>query len=186
MIMKKNTKIILSAVITVVVVGIAVVVTHQNKKVKPVVAGAESKQSPAVVDTPEIAALKQQIAADPSNESSQVKLGNDYFQAGRYNESEQEFRNILATDQNSEGALLGLGNVLRYRGRYEESETAFKKAVELDPKNSENYVELGKLYRNWNKWDEVEASLKMAAQLDPKNDLIYSYGLGYLYRDEGK
>ncbi len=115
-----------------------------------------------------------------------IEKAGDYFQVGEYDKSTRAYELALQKDGNAIGALAGRANLYRYHGQYAEAEKLLLKAVSVAPKNGWLHIELGKLYRNYNKHAEAEAEFAKAEEVDPTNDQIYSYGLGYLYRDEGK
>src|SRR3989344_5695947 len=123
---------------------------------------------------------------NPEEVNALVALGWQNYPIGKYDEAQKLFEQAINLAPDNPAGYMGLGNILRYRGNFEDSEKAYKKVLSLTPDDVQPYIELGKLYRAWHKWDEAEKSLLKAAKMKPDYDQIYSYGLGYLYRDEGR
>lgn len=109
--------------------------------------------------------------ADPKDKEAQawclVKLGDELYQTGRYNEAEKEYDNALTTFQNY---YLGLAAKARARAAladYEQAIELYKRAQERVP-NTETIIALGDIYTKLGKTEEAKKQYELAEFIEQK------------------
>ncbi len=137
-------------------------------------------------DLPDEIVLKEkEFAKNTGNYDLAIELGNNFIDIGNYKNSEYYFLKAKEISPDKVDSFLGLGFLYRYQGFMEKSLNEYESALKIDPGSSALYMEIGKLYRNWERYEDAKKAFQKAIELDPLNDSVYSYGLGYLYRDIG-
>jgi tetratricopeptide (TPR) repeat protein len=121
--------------------------------------GAGAAPDPPVVASPEewdavVSGLRQQIAGAPGDRDIRVSLALALRAAGRLDEAEQEYLQILATGEDPY-MRVRLGNVYRDRGELEPAEQAYRKAISHDPSIPSAYLNLADLLARQGRLDEA-------------------------------
>ncbi len=112
-------------------------------------------------------------------------LGNVYFEMGKYDEAEQEFKKTIQLDSSFIHAYNGLGNIYRVTQRFIEAEINFKKTIQLDSNYISGINSLGTLYRMTKRFDEAEKEFNKLIKLD--STFAKAYGnLGNLLSAQGR
>jgi tetratricopeptide (TPR) repeat protein len=88
-------------------------------------------------------------------------------EAGRYPESESEFRAALAIEPNDWESLSGLGNVLHATGRIGQAIEMQRAAIAKNPGYAGAHYNLGFVLFGEGRLDEAETELREALRLDP-------------------
>jgi tetratricopeptide (TPR) repeat protein len=113
-------------------------------------------------------------------------LGSVYERQKKYDQAEQEFRQVLQMDSNNSQTLNYLGYMMADRNTHlEEALGMIKKALELDPQNGAYLDSLGWAYFRMGNYDQAEENLRRAADKTP-NDATVQDHLGELYARTGK
>jgi tetratricopeptide (TPR) repeat protein len=98
-------------------------------------------------------------------------------QAGRRQEAEAAYRQILEVAPRHADALVNLGRVLRELDRPAEAEASLRKALEVRPNSADAHLALGMTLRALGRSSEAEASYREALRLNPDNPFAH-YNLG--------
>ena len=113
-------------------------------------------------------------------------LGSVYERQKKYEQAEQEFRQVLLIDPNNSQTLNYLGYMMADRNTHlEEALGMIKKALELDPQNGAYLDSLGWAYFRMGNYDQAEENLRRAADKTP-NDATVQDHLGELYAKTGR
>ena len=81
------------------------------------------------------AELEREVAANPSNVTAWINLGNNYFDTNQYDKSIEAYKKALALAPNDANVWTDMGVMYRRSGQPQEAIKAFDKAVEVDPKH---------------------------------------------------
>ena len=88
--------------------------------------------------------------------------------AGRLDESERIYRQILESEPDEGNALNNLGILLRHQGRLDESVDVLQRAITADPDFPEACNSLGMTLTRAGRFDEALQVLEQALDIDPK------------------
>jgi tetratricopeptide (TPR) repeat protein len=108
------------------------------------------------------------INLSPLNQTAHVGLGEFYFDRGRLQEAEEQFRESLRAARTLRG-YWGLGLVCWREGRYTEAERAFHEAEALDPSSGRAHIMMGLLYTDTKRNREALRELQTGLKSDPTN-----------------
>lgn len=112
----------------------------------PGITGTPKPQATAGIDTAQITALMQKIAANPGDTVSLMSLANLYYGAGDYANAATWLKKILAIDPKNVDALLALGAAQYNTGDDASAELSWRQVLAIDPKNLEAHYDLGFMY----------------------------------------
>ncbi|MEK6236896.1 MAG: tetratricopeptide repeat protein, partial [Planctomycetales bacterium] len=98
-----------------------------------------------------------------------LKEGLEHHQAGRREQAEQCYRQVIAESPQEFDALQLLGVLVYQSGRGEEAIELLRRAAEIQPDHAELQNNLGGVYQGLGKLDEAAACFQSAARLDPNN-----------------
>jgi predicted O-linked N-acetylglucosamine transferase (SPINDLY family) len=90
-----------------------------------------------------------------------------HHQAGRLNEAENLYRQILAVQPDHAGALHYLGVIAHQIGRDDVAIEFIQQAIRLDPASADTHCNLGEAYRTSGRLDEAIAEYQHALALRP-------------------
>ncbi len=107
------------------------------------------------------------------------------FAAGRYDEAEQKFLQVLRQDEKNVTVLANLASTQIQQDHFADAEANLKKALAQDPDDAFSVSKLGYLKFRQEKYDEALDSLSRAAQLDPKDSETQNY-LGLTLAKKGQ
>ncbi len=107
-----------------------------------------------------------------------------HHQAGRLQQAEQVYRQILEEDPNHAEALHLVG-VIAYRdGRYDQAIDLISQAIQKDGGKSNFFFNQGLVYHRMGKLEAAEISYQRSIQIKP--DYVEAHGnLGNVFRDKG-
>ncbi len=121
----------------------------------------------------------------PDPKAAALNTGLAHHQAGRFDEAERIYREILASDPDCADALHLLGLIDAVRGNHQEALRRIRQAIRLSPAMAVYHSNLGRLYRETNRLREAEAAYRDATRLDPR-DADAQLGLGLVLKDRGE
>ena len=107
------------------------------------------------------------------------------FAAGRPDEAEQKYQQVLRLDDKNVFTLGNLAAIQLERNKLAEAEVNLKKAVEIDPDDAYNLSLLGILRFRQENYDEALTVLSRSAKLDPDNAETHNY-LGIVLSQKGQ
>ena len=114
-----------------------------------------------------------------------LNIALQHHQAGRLQEAEAIYRQILQVHPNHPGAHHLLGMIAYQVGRYDVAVEYVKRAIALNPAVAEFHNNLGTVYLDQGLSDQALVHLNKALQLQP--DYVEAhYNLGNALRDQGK
>jgi tetratricopeptide (TPR) repeat protein len=111
-------------------------------------------------------------------------LSLEAHRAGRLDEAERGYRNVLTQQPRHADALHLLGLVRRERGALDEAQTLIESAIAVDAQ-ARFFGSLGTVMLDRGRHDEAETLFRRAAELDP-GDLTARFNLGVLLLDSGR
>jgi Flp pilus assembly protein TadD len=120
----------------------------------------------------------------PSGSAPLVAEAQKAFAAGRYDEAEQKYRQVLSLNSRNTYTLGNLAAIQIEQRKWTEAEANLKQALELDPNDAFNLSLVGILKFRQNKFDEALTSLSQSARLDPHNAETQNY-LGITLSEKG-
>ncbi|HOW63686.1 MAG TPA: tetratricopeptide repeat protein [Candidatus Paceibacterota bacterium] len=120
----------------------------------------------------------------PSGSAPLVAEAQKAFAAGRYDEAEQKYRQVLSLNTRNTYTLGNLAAIQIEQRKWSEAETNLTQALELDPNDAYNLSLLGILRFRQNKFDEALTALSQSARLDPRNAETHNY-LGITLSEKG-
>jgi Flp pilus assembly protein TadD len=98
-------------------------------------------------------------------------------QAGRLDEAEALYRQILTIQQNHSGALHLLGVIVHQAGRSDLAIELIRRSIALNPQNPSAHSNLGEVYRALGQLDEAITSYHGTLQLQPDHpEALYNLG----------
>ena len=108
-----------------------------------------------------------------------VELALQHHRAGRLDEAEGAYKNILARSPDSPNALHLLGVVASQRGRHDIAINMIQREIALKPQTPEFHFNLGGIYRAAGRPEESIAQIRRAVELKPEMPTGYAnLGLG--------
>jgi tetratricopeptide (TPR) repeat protein len=110
-----------------------------------------------------------------------VELAN----AGKFDEAEAAFREVIAKAGESAVADYNLGFIYAKRQDFANAEASYKKAIALDPKLADPYKGLANLFQQQKRWNDAIAFFTEATAAQPQNGYLV-YELGLAQREAGK
>ena len=100
------------------------------------------------IDTERVAALVTSYQEDPANPETLFELGEAYFQAGEWQQSQDWFLKLVEVDPANVHAWTDIGTSHYNLARTEEAKAAWQKALELAPNDPQLHYNMGFLYAN--------------------------------------
>jgi len=125
------------------------------------------------------------LAFAPDSYVMHTNLGKLYWEQGRTDLAEQEWRTAAKLGPGNAVVFDNLGLLLTSKQQYDEALADLRLALQLDPRDSFAHRNLGKLYNDLGRRQEAEQEFKAALSLSPF-DGSASEQLGQLYLDEGR
>jgi tetratricopeptide (TPR) repeat protein len=114
-----------------------------------------------------------------------LQQGLNHQQAGRLDEAEQIYRQVLQTEPQNTQAMYLLGVVAHHTGRHQEAVDLFADVIAIHPGEPRFHNALGEAHRGLGNLDEAEACYRLA--LDMKPDLGDAHNnLGVVLKAKGK
>jgi tetratricopeptide (TPR) repeat protein len=133
-----------------------------------------------------IDAAEKARAKFPQESSVAYQLGATLDRAGKRDEAEKTFRQLIAQDPLDAGALNYLGYMLAEHGsNLDEAVSLIQRALKVDPDNPSFLDSLGWAYVQQNRLDLADAPLTTAAEKLPTNSVIQEH-LGDLRQKQNR
>ncbi len=107
------------------------------------------------------------------------------FRAGRFQEAEDRFQQILRMDENNAFVLGNLATIQIQLEKLAEAQTHLQKALQIDPNDPFNLTQWGHLKFLQENYDEALDALSRAATLDPESSITQNY-LGIVLASKGQ
>src|SRR2546423_13678345 len=98
-----------------------------------------------------------------------MSIALSYHQAGRLDEAEQLYRQILIVEPSHFGALHFLGVVAYQRGNHQLAVEHIERALAIEPRDAGAYSNLGLAYAGLAKLDEAARCYQRALKLNANN-----------------
>ena len=121
---------------------------------------------------------------DPNWRGIKTRLGQIYYNQGKYNDAIDQFLLALDEDGKDKEAHLGLGMCYSKQEMYEGASTELYKAIELRPDYAEAYSTLGYVYYKKSEFDNALVALDKAVKLKPSIPEAHYY-MGLVYGVKG-
>jgi predicted O-linked N-acetylglucosamine transferase (SPINDLY family) len=116
---------------------------------------------------------------------ARLERGAEHHRAGRWDQAEQIYREILSTVPHEPDALYLLGTIFFQRGAWGSAQLFLRKALEVRPSHPETLNNLGLVQEKLGRSAEAEDSFARAISLEPKYaDAIYN--LANIHRSTGR
>jgi protein O-GlcNAc transferase len=119
----------------------------------------------------------------PTSVQQTFELALQHHRAGRLQEADDLYRQILSQDSAHAGALHLAGLVAHQRGRDDLAVDLIRKAIVLNPASPEAHVNLGNALRDMGQLDEAVTAYREAIALNPKLPEAHN-NLGNALRDK--
>lgn len=97
-----------------------------------------------------------------------IELALQHHRAGRLDEAEVAYKNILAQAPNNPDAIHLLGVIASQKGRHDLAIDMIQRAIAMNPQSAEFHFNLGGIYRAAGKLEESLAQIRLALQLKPE------------------
>jgi tetratricopeptide (TPR) repeat protein len=112
-------------------------------------------------------------------------LALQHHQAGRLQEAEQLYRQVLAQQPERADAMHNLGLIAHQVGRNDVAVELIRRAIVLNPNNAEAYNNLGNVLKNKGEFDDAIDAYRRAIALNPNFPEVHS-NLGNALKDKGQ
>jgi len=96
---------------------------------------ASQKQQITEDQAKTILALEKEVAADPNNKDTWIRLGNLYFDTDNFESAIRAYEKSLSLNPNNANVQTDLGVMYRRNGQPKKAVEAFDKAIKIDPKH---------------------------------------------------
>ena len=96
---------------------------------------ASQKQQITEDQAKKILVLEKEVAADPNNKDTWVRLGNLYFDTDNFESAIRAYEKYLSLNPNNANVQTDLGVMYRRNGQPKKAVEAFDKAIKIDPKH---------------------------------------------------
>jgi predicted O-linked N-acetylglucosamine transferase (SPINDLY family) len=133
----------------------------------------------------EIAALSRWIRIDAVSIQEEFEQAVRHHQAGRMQQAETLYRQVLARQADHADALCGLGFLASQTGQGDLGASLIRQAVALRPQSADYPLNLGLLLSSQGKWEESIPAFGAAVLLDPQNPAAH-YSLGHALQNLGR
>lgn len=114
----------------------------------PATAGQSQGDQFVPIDTEKVAALVTSYQEDQTNPETLFELGEAYFQAGEWQQSNDWFLKLVVVDAANVHAWTDIGTSHYNLGEIEEAKAAWQKGIELAPQDPQLHYNMGFLYAN--------------------------------------
>ncbi len=131
----------------------------------------------------DLAALEEQVAANPENSTPAFGLAERYRAAGRLDDAAAVLEVTAEANPGDIGMHHLWGDILAEAGRYEEAEAVYMLAARNNP-TAGNWNKLATALLGWGELEKAEMALSQALSIDDTASEPY-YRMGQLYRQQG-
>lgn len=160
--------IILALFVLIAVSVIIVMANSRNKSEKS--RSQRSRQSfsgPVVDPLAERSRALDQIKELPETPEGLARLGDQYFEAGRFKEAIETYEKAIAKNPGDADSYNDMGLSFHYMGRSEAAVETLRKGVEVDPSFQRIRLSLGFVLASLGKMEESVAALQKAVDMNP-------------------
>ena len=112
-------------------------------------------------------AFEKSFALNP--ERGKLALAAEHHKAGRFEEAERLYREIIRANPKNVDAIRLLGRVALSAGRHNDAERLFQRAIRLAPDFSGAMTDLARLLKEQNRFDEAIEWCERMVELEPGN-----------------
>ncbi|MBV1796728.1 tetratricopeptide repeat protein [Siccirubricoccus sp. G192] len=130
------------------------------------------------------ARLEEEVHRKPEGPAALLDVAKQHREAGRFDQAEATYGNILALSPRHAGALLGLGITARLRGDRKAAAEHFEKAVESAPAEPWAWLELAREHRDAGCLEAAERVYQEALRRFP-GEVNALLGMGACARQRG-
>jgi tetratricopeptide (TPR) repeat protein len=102
-----------------------------------------------------------------------LQMANQLLQAGRLDQAETLYKQILAVEPENLNCLQDLAKLYSRKGEPQLAIGALEKATRNGPENTEVRVQLGKLFQELGRFSEARAQFRAALELSPERSTLY-------------
>ena len=120
----------------------------------------------------------------PTLEAATIGLANSYLQAGKYVQSEEQFKAAAKLDPKDPVPIYTLGQQYFTQGRVDEALAMFQKTQKISPNDGNVYYALGQVYNAQRNYSDAVTALQQSIKLKP-NFPSANYELGVAYNGLG-
>jgi tetratricopeptide (TPR) repeat protein len=128
--------------------------------------------------------IKQAISS-PKDVSTALQVALQHHLAGRLQQAETIYQQILHEHPHQSDALHLSGEIAYQHGRFESAIDLITHAIQANPAISTYHITLGRVYKDQGEMDQAVACYQNALTLNP-NDAISHNGLGNVLFDQGR
>jgi protein O-mannosyl-transferase len=125
------------------------------------------------------------LAVSPDAWAMHTDFGKYYWESGRTDLAEREWRAAAAINPDEAIVLSNLGLLLTSEHQYDEAVADLKRALERAPDDTGAHIDLGMAYGKMGRKQDAEQEFESAVKLSPLNILAHNE-LGQTYFDEGR
>jgi tetratricopeptide (TPR) repeat protein len=118
----------------------------------PVEQAAAPQQPAPALDEGLAAQLKSSADSNPQDAATRVKLGNLYFDSGRFDDAAKWYSAALDIDSRNVDASTDLGIAYYYMNQPDRALAQFDRSLAIDPSHSKTLLNVG-IVRAWGKQD---------------------------------
>lgn len=148
-------------------------------------AAEPAKPSSPTTPSPFVKPAKKSLKDLPVGAGPLVAEAQRAFAAGRPDEAELKYQQVLRLDDKNVFTLGNLAAIQLERNKLAEAEANLKKAIEIDPDDAYNLSLMGILRFRQDNYDEALTVLSRSAKLDPDNAETQNY-LGIVLSQKGQ
>jgi protein O-GlcNAc transferase len=128
----------------------------------------------------------KKIKHRPSNNvNNLLQSALEYRQAGKLEQAERIYNEVLELRPRNADAYYGLGNIMQDRGKLDEAITSYKKTIQLKPNLAGAYYNLGSIFKEKGQIDEAIQYYQKCMRLDPTYAGTYNT-LGAIFQNKKK
>jgi tetratricopeptide (TPR) repeat protein len=129
-------------------------------------------------------AYQSALQVDPYRDDIRLKLGNQYFSEGKYEDARAQYAEAVRLNPSTVNRY-SLGQAYIEIGRYADAEAQYAEIQRMSPEQAGGFLGMGLTYSREGKPEEAIGQFTHAAELDP--NLFEAYAqMGYAYADMGE
>jgi Flp pilus assembly protein TadD len=151
----------------------------------PTATAAVSRPVEMTATTQAAPATRHSINDLPAGAGTLVAEARRDFAAGRYDDAESKYTQVLKLDEKNSFTLGNLAAIQLERGHFDEAEKNLKVALASAPEDAYNLSLWGILKFRQDKYDDALDALSRSAKLDPNNAETQNY-LGITFSQKGQ
>ncbi len=138
---------------------------HYTKNPGEIVTFQAAPSGPTGITAPRVSAPPR-----PKNAKTLAYQGDRYFEARRFREAIELYRNALKLDPKDVDTHNDLGLALHYTGKSGEAVEILRKGTKIQPSFQRIWLSLGFILKSLDQNEEAKEALGKAADIDPKSN----------------